>query len=118
LPALGDSEFADAVFGWLDDVVMWLNYSYGWQEEQIIPACWQQHQGLACDLAAIAFGRLDAYNPPTPGYAGRWHSDLEDFYRRMITALGDAGRDCRRGAHTRPSEYALKAVQTTIMARR
>ncbi|WP_327072033.1 hypothetical protein [Kitasatospora sp. NBC_01302] len=117
LPALGDGEFADAVFGWLDDVVMWLNHSYGWQEEQVIPACWQQHQGLSCDLAAIAFARSDAYAPPTAGYAGRWHSDLEDFYRRMITALGDAGRDCRRGDHKRPSGYALKSVQTAITGR-
>lgn len=118
LPALGDDEFAEAVFGWLDNVVMWLNHSYGWQEEQVIPACWQQHPGLACDLAAIAFARLDAYTPPTAGYVSRWHSDLEDFYRRMISGLGDSGKDCRRGEHQRPSRYALQAAQNMIGARR
>lgn len=118
LAALGSGEFAGAVFGWLDDVVLWLNHSYGWQEDQVIPACWQQHQGVALDLAALAFGRLDAYTPPTAGYAGRWHSDLEDFYRRMLTALGESGKDCRRGEHQRPSRYALQAVQNTISARR
>ncbi len=117
LAALGDGDFADAVFGWLDDVVMWLNHGYGWQEEQIIPACWQHHQGLAQDLAAIAFGRIDAYQTATAGYVGRWHSEVEDFYRRMISTLGEGGKDCRRGEHERPSRYTLPAVQKAIASR-
>lgn len=117
LPELGDGLQA-SVLGWLDDVVMWLNHSYGWQEEQVIPACWQLHEGLALDLAAIVFGRIDAYATATAAYVGRWHSDWEDFQRRMVSALGDGGRDCRRGEHKHPGEYAADAVREVIMKRR
>ncbi|WP_335983189.1 hypothetical protein [Streptomyces sp. CA2R106] len=117
LPELGEKLQA-AVLGWLDDVVMWHNHAYGWQEEQIIPACWQLHEGLALDLAALAFGRIDAYATATAAYVGRWHSDWEDFQRRMVSALGETGRDCRRGDHKHPGEYAATAVREVIMKRR
>lgn len=116
LPALG-GQLEQAVYGWLDEVVVWLNHSYGWQEDQIIPACWPQHPGLALDLAALAFGRLDSYQTPTAAYVGRWHADWEDFQRRMSASLGEAGRDCRRGDHTRPSTYATDSVQQAISKR-
>ncbi|MFD8146144.1 hypothetical protein [Streptomyces sp. NPDC059708] len=113
-----DDEIRPAVMGWLDDVVMWLNHSYGWQDPQVIPGCWPDHPGLALDLAALAFGRLDAYEPSTAAYVGRWHSDLEDLYRRMGVALGESGRDCRRGKHVSPAEYAVNAVQEAIRRRK
>lgn len=116
LSALG-GELKPSVFGWLDEVVMWLNHSYGWQESQIIPACWPDHQGLALDLAALAFGRLDAYATATAAYVGRWHSDWEDFQRRMSAMLGDAGRECRRGEHSNPGEYTVNAVFQIINKR-
>lgn len=34
--------------------------------------------------------------PSNRRYVGRWHSDLEDFYRRMITTVGEGGKDRRR----------------------
>lgn len=117
LPEL-DDKLQGLVLGWLDDVVMWLNHSYAWQEEQVIPACWHLHPGLALDLAALSFGRIDAYATATAAYVGRWHSDWEDFQRRMISALGDGGRDCRRGEHTQPSRYTGDAVREIIMKRR
>lgn len=116
LPALG-GQLEQAVYAWLDEAVLWLNRSYGWQEDQIIPACWPQHSGLALDLAALAFGRLDTYQTSTAAYVGRWHADWEDFQRRMSASLGEAGRDCRRGDHTRPSAYALESVQRVILGR-
>lgn len=117
LPELGD-KLQGLVLGWLDDVVMWHNHSYAWQEEQIIPACWRLHPGLALDLAALAFGRIDAYATATAAYVGRWHSDWDDFQRRMTGALGDGGRDCRRGDHKQPSQYTGDAVREIIMKRR
>ncbi len=116
LPAL-DGQLEQAVYAWLDEVVIWLNHSYGWQEDRLIPACWPQHPGLALDLAALAFGRLDSYQTSTAAYVGRWHADLEDFQRRMSASLGEAGRDCRRGDHTRPSSYATGSVQQAINKR-
>ncbi|MFJ3883446.1 hypothetical protein ACIPW5_39105 [Streptomyces sp. NPDC090077] len=113
-----DEEMRPAVMGWLDDVVMWLNHSYGWQDSQVIPGCWPRHLGLAHDLAALAFGRLDAYEPSTAAYVGRWHSDLEDFHRRMAVALGESGRDCQIGKHKVPSEYTVTAVQQEIARRK
>lgn len=113
-----DGELEEAVFSWLDDVAMWHNYAYGWQDDQVIPACWQEHPGLALDLAATAFGRVDAYQTSTAAYVGRWHSDWEDFQRRMAASLGESGRDCRRGAHERPSRYTLDAVREKINHRR
>lgn len=108
----GDLEAA--VWSWLDDVVMWLNYTYAWQDDQVIPACYPEHEGLALDLAALAFGRLDAYETTTAAYVGRWHSDWEDLQRRMGVALGESGRDCRRGKHVRPSQYTVDAVMDAI----
>jgi hypothetical protein len=117
LPEL-DDPLQGIVLGWLDDVVMWHNHCYAWQEEQIIPACWPFHPGLALDLAALAFGRIDAYATATAAYVGRWHSDWDDFQRRMISALGDGGRDCRRGEHKDPAKYTADAVRELITRRR
>lgn len=114
-----DGELKAAVLRWLDDVVMWHNGSYAWQEEQAIPACWREpdHAGLALDLAALAFGRIDAYQTSTAAYVGRWHSDWEDFQRRMTNALGASGRDCRSGDHKRPARYAVDSIRETISKR-
>lgn len=108
----GDLE--PAVWGWLDNVVMWLNYAYAWQDEQTIPACWPLHPGLANDLAALAFGRIDAYQTSTAAYVGRWHSDLEDLHRRMAAGLGENRRDCLKGDHRRGAAYSVDAVRTAI----
>lgn len=108
----GDLE--EGVWAWLDDVVMWLNYAYGWQDDQVIPPCWPEHPGLALDLAALSFGRIDAYATSTAAYVGRWHSDWEDCQRRMSAAVGESGRDCRRDKHTRPGGYTVDAVRDVI----
>jgi len=103
------------VWNWLDDVVQWLNHAYGWQDEQVIPACWPLHEGLAHDLAQLAFGRVDAYRTGAAAYVGRWHSDWEDFQRRMAASLGlEGGRDCRRGTHKRPGQYAVDHARNEI----
>lgn len=113
-----DDPLQGIVLAWLDDVVLWHNHTYGWQEDQVIPGCWQDHPGLALDLAALAFGRIDSYDTATAAYVGRWHADWEDFQRRMSAALGDAGRDCRRGDHKRPARYAVDGVRDAVSRRR
>ncbi|MFJ2193091.1 hypothetical protein ACIOJE_34980 [Kitasatospora sp. NPDC087861] len=111
-------EFRDAVYGWLDDVVLWFNRCYGWQEHQLIPACWDDHGGLALDLAAVAFGRMDAYATGTPAFVSRWHNEVDDLLRRMATALGENdGRDCRSGKHSTPADYVRQGVQRAIEER-
>lgn len=111
-------ELEAAVLDWLDDVVLWLNAAYGWQDDHVIPACWQLHQGLAHDLAAVAFGRIDAYDTATAAFVGRWHSDLEYFQRRMALALAKTGNDCRLGDHTVPTRYTLDGVRIAINRRK
>ncbi|WP_433860339.1 hypothetical protein [Streptomyces kronopolitis] len=115
LPMLG-GDLERAVWEWLDDVVMWHNQAYGWRDEQVIPSCWPLHWGLALDFAAVAFGRIDAYREASsPAFVGRWHSDWEDFQRRMAAGLGEeGGRECRRGVHTRPGQYAAEHARTEI----
>ncbi|MFC9233648.1 hypothetical protein ACFTZI_32615 [Streptomyces decoyicus] len=105
-----------AVYDWLDDVLLWHNRAYGWREEQLIPSCWPLHWGLALDFAAVAFGRHDAYREASsPAFVGRWHSDWEDFQRRMAAALGEeSGRECRRGSHTWPGQHAAEQIRGEV----
>jgi len=119
LGELGGGEFEDAVFSWLDRVVLWHNAVYGWQEHQLIPACWQQHPGLAMDLAALAFGRLDVYATATPKFVITWHGDWEEFQKRMSFAFGENdGRDCLNGKHSVPADYTRAGVKEAIDKRR
>lgn len=84
---------------WLHQVARWLNVSYAWRPEQVIPPCWRKHPPLAHDLAVLAFGRYLAYETSTTAHPSRWHDDLGAFQARMLFALGENARDCRKGAH-------------------
>lgn len=104
--ALLPEEAREPVSEWLHDVVVWLNNTYAWQPRTIIPPCWHRHPHLAMELAVIAFGRLLAYQTQTTTHPSRWHDDLQTFYQRLETALGDGASDCRGGRH-RGSPAAL-----------
>ncbi|MFJ8385582.1 hypothetical protein ACIQ9Q_13920 [Streptomyces sp. NPDC094438] len=95
--------------GWLDEVCRWLNETYAWQPQDVIPPCWPQHDRIVYEVAAFAFARIDAYGD-TAGSAIIWHEQYARFVTRMNNSLGKAGDDCRVGKHeARPSRFALAA---------
>ncbi|MDV5145468.1 hypothetical protein R1T08_14915 [Streptomyces sp. SBC-4] len=100
------------VLGWLDESCRWLNSTYAWLPEYVIPPCWAEHDRLAYEVAALAFARIDAYEEP--GAAVLWHEQYDRFISRMNQALGKAGDDCRVGRHDRrPARFALQAWSRT-----
>jgi hypothetical protein len=108
---------ADAVWTWLDQVARWLNHTYAAHDGQVVPACWRQHAGIAHDLAALAFSRVDVYAASTAAYVPRWHADLEDFHRRTAAALGPHP-PCLRGRHDElPPRYTADTANHAITHR-
>ncbi|MFI5803361.1 hypothetical protein [Streptomyces sp. NPDC051561] len=99
---------AGTVLQWLDDVCRWLNWTYAWQPNHVIPPCWREHQQLGYEIAALTFARGDAYL--NAGTAVLWHEQYERFAARMDKSLGKSAEQCRTGRHEpRPSRFQLNA---------
>ncbi|MEU3133174.1 hypothetical protein ABZ691_10170 [Streptomyces sp. NPDC006854] len=97
---------------WLDSVCRWLNGRYAWQPQDVIPPCWAKHEGLAYEIAALAFARGDAYMEA--GSSVLWHEQYDRFLTRMNKTLGKSGDECRVGRHEeRPARFQLDAWRTT-----
>ncbi|KDR60933.1 hypothetical protein ACH4MU_29965 [Streptomyces albidoflavus] len=93
---------------WLDAVCRWLNQTYAWQPQDVIPPCWEKHQHLGYEVAALAFARADAHE--AAGSTVIWHEQYERFLARMNRMLGKAGDECRVGRHQpRPARFQLDA---------
>ncbi|MEV3853063.1 hypothetical protein AB0J38_01910 [Streptomyces sp. NPDC050095] len=93
---------------WLDSVCRWLNWTYAWQPQDVIPPCWAKHEGLTYEIAALAFARTDAY--AEAGKSVIWHEQYDRFLTRMNKSLGKAGDECRVGRHEgRPARFQLAA---------
>lgn len=93
---------------WLDAVCRWLNQTYAWQPQDVIPPCWREHDHLVYEIAALAFARTDAFEDA--GSAVIWHEQYDRFLTRMNKALGKAGDECRVGRHDdRPARFQLAA---------
>ncbi|MEU7183245.1 MULTISPECIES: hypothetical protein [Streptomyces] len=93
---------------WLDAVCRWLNQTYAWQPQHVIPPCWTEHDHLTYEIAAFAFARADAYQEA--GSVVLWHEQYDRFLIRMNNALGKAGEECRIGRHdARPARFQLDA---------
>ncbi|MER5968527.1 hypothetical protein ABT112_02050 [Streptomyces sp. NPDC002055] len=102
------AELIEPMPAWLDSVCRWLNGRYAWQPQDVIPPCWTEHEGLAYDIAALAFARGDAY--AEAGSAVTWHEQYNRFLTRMNNTLGKAGDECRVGKHEqRPARFQLAA---------
>ncbi|MCX4549621.1 hypothetical protein OG204_18670 [Streptomyces sp. NBC_01387] len=93
---------------WLDTVCRWLNQTYAWQPQDVIPPCWKEHEHLSYEIAALAFARADAYE--VAGSAVIWHEQYDRFVTRMNKSLGKSGDECRVGRHDeRPARFQLAA---------
>ncbi|UNZ18183.1 hypothetical protein [Streptomyces sp. 891-h] len=102
------TKLIEPMSAWLDSVCRWLNGRYAWQPEEVIPPCWTKHEGLAYEIAALAFAREDAY--AEAGSAVIWHEQYNRFLTRMNKFLGKAGDECRVGRHEpRPVRFQLAA---------
>ncbi|MFJ2819352.1 hypothetical protein [Streptomyces sp. NPDC087294] len=102
------AELAAPMPAWLDAVCRWLNETYAWQPQDVIPPCWQEHHHLAYEIAAFAFARADAYNDAASTVT--WHEQYDRFLLRMNKMLGKAGDECRVGRHEeRSSRFELAA---------
>ncbi|MEE1803466.1 hypothetical protein PUR57_33165 [Streptomyces sp. JV176] len=93
---------------WLDAVCRWLNQTYAWLPQHVIPPCWTEHEHLAYEITALAFARTDAY--VEAGSVVIWHEQYDRFLNRMHNVLGKAGDECRVGRHdARPARFQLAA---------
>ncbi|MGW4503653.1 hypothetical protein ACWENO_03345 [Streptomyces sp. NPDC004436] len=102
------AELIEPMPSWLDAVCRWLNQSYAWQPQDVIPPCWKEHEGLGYEIAALAFARDDAC--ADAGSTIVWHEQYDRFLSRMNKALGKAGDECRLGRHdARPARFQLAA---------
>ncbi|MFD3513264.1 hypothetical protein [Streptomyces sp. NPDC058672] len=105
------AELIEPMPAWLDSVCRWLNRTYAWQPQDVIPPCWAKHEGLAYEIAALAFARGDAY--AEAGSSVIWHEQYDRFLTRMNKSLGKAGDECRVGKHDdRPARFQLAAWPT------
>ncbi|MGW0856124.1 hypothetical protein [Streptomyces sp. NPDC002690] len=115
-PALWDlgalsAELTEPMALWLDSVCRWLNRTYAWQPQDVIPPCWAKHAGLAYEIAALAFARGDAYAEADSSVI--WHEQYDRFLTRLNKVLGKAGDECRVGKHDeRPARFQLAAWPT------
>ncbi len=58
------------------------------------------------------------YAATTAAYVGRWHTDLENFHRRLTTALGPDS-PCPRSHHDQqPTRYAVDQANRAMTKRR
>lgn len=111
-PGALSAELIEPTPAWLDSVCRWLNERYAWQPQDMIPPCWTKHEGLAYEIAALAFARGDAYTEA--GSSAIWHEQYDRFLTRMNKTLGKAGDECRVGKHEeRPARFQLAAWPTT-----
>ncbi|MFE0582314.1 hypothetical protein [Streptomyces sp. NPDC058874] len=102
------AELIEPMPAWLDAVCRWLNETYAWQPQDVIPPCWKKHEGLGYEIAALAFARDDAY--ADAGSTVVWHEQYDRFVSRMNKVLGKAGDECRLGRHEdRPARFQLAA---------
>ncbi len=102
------AELAKPMPAWLNSVCRWLNQTYAWQPQDVIPPCWEKHEGLGYEIAALAFARGDAY--ADPGSSVVWHEQYDRFLTRMTKALGKAGDECRVGRHEDcPARFQIAA---------
>ncbi|WP_435613556.1 hypothetical protein [Streptomyces sp. bgisy159] len=105
------AELLARLHDWLDEVCRWLNQTYAWQPQHVIPPCWKEHDHLPYEIAAFAFVRLDACNDG--GSMIVWHEQYDRFVTRMNNALGKSGDDCRMGKHdASPARFAFAAWPT------
>ena len=83
-----DPELRHQLWGWLEDVVIWLNREYTWDVSGLIPNCWPVHPHLVHEIAVLADQRRRAGLAMTSDALEEWHRYcLPAFADRMRNRL-------------------------------
>ena len=61
------------VYGWLDEVVAWINEQHTWRTDRVIPICWDLHPHIVHELATVTCLRWEATFARTPAQLEEWH---------------------------------------------
>ena len=81
---IDDPDLRLEVWGWLDEVVGWLNIEYLWDVGDVIPPCWPSHPHLVHELGVVADQRRRAGLAFTSDALEEWHRyTLPYFIDRM-----------------------------------
>jgi hypothetical protein len=97
-PANVPRELRRLIYGWLDDVVVWVNEDHTWRTDHVIPLCWVEHRHIVHELATVACLRWEAGSAITPGALENWHRyTLPMFLERIAQRIGTTG--CPPGRH-------------------
>ncbi|MGK2876717.1 MAG: hypothetical protein ACSLEW_13950 [Nocardioides sp.] len=98
IPSSCSPDLRFLIYGWLDEVVAWINEDCLWRTERAVPACWEQHPHIVHELAVVATLRWHAELALTPAAMEDWlRFTLPQFLDRMATRVGETG--CPPGAH-------------------
>lgn len=98
-PGTCDEALLGHLWPWCDQVAAWVNHTYAWRPQHMIPACWARHPHLAAELPGLAVSRWRARGTLAPALLEDWHRyTLPGFLERMRDRLGDSS--CRtNGTH-------------------
>lgn len=91
-------ELRHLLYGWLDEVVGWINAEHTWRVERLIPICWLDHPHIVHELATVACLRWEAEYAVSAMVLEEWHRyTLPMFLERVAQRVGPGG--CPPGRH-------------------
>ena len=112
-PTCRTTQLREQVWGWLEDVVTWLNLEYVWDVGAVIPCCWPQHPHLVHEIAVLADQRRGAGAALTSDGLEEWHRyALPAFVDRMRARIKDHCEEGHQGWPAR-SRYARHTSEPT-----
>ena len=86
------------MYGWLDEVVAWINEQHTWRTDRVIPICWDLHPHIVHELATVTCLRWEATFARTPAQLEEWQRVvLPGFLRGIAERIGETG--CPPGRH-------------------
>ncbi len=89
---------------WLDQVVIWLNHEYTWDNGALVPPCWPEHPHLVHEIAVVADQRRRSGLAKTSDALEEWHRYcLPAFVDRMRSRLNGQCDDGHSPWPGRPS---------------
>lgn len=98
IPSSCKPDLRSQIYGWLDQVVAWINEDCLWRTERAVPACWELHPHIVHELAVVATLRWHAELALTPAAVEDWlRFTLPQFLDRTATRVGETG--CPPGGH-------------------
>ena len=108
-PPTCPASLQEQLWGWLDEVVAWINEEHTWRVDRLIPICWKEHPHIAHEVATVACLRFNATYAITPDALEDWHKyTLPMLLDRIAQRIGTTG--CPPGKH-QPNPGATRHEQ-------